>query len=129
MKITSFITTILFICNNSTSAQDLEVAKLLTSAYISDSCRDEYLFNKAVTKYQLVLELDSVNLDANYGLAQLCKNRSISLSKVIDSNKDIWSEKKIIKEVAKAMKYLEIGKPYMNRYNRLNDEKHNVNHN
>lgn len=115
----------LIICFNYSSAQDLEVAKLLTSAYVSDSCRDTYLFDKAEAKYLLVLEIDSMNLDANLGLAQLYKNRAISISKNIESNKETWTERKIIKEVAKAREYLKKGRPFMDRFNRLDSKTHN----
>lgn len=107
------------------NAQDIEIAKILQSAYVMDSCRDDYLFRKAEAKYLLVLEIDSSNIEANYGLGQLYMNKTISYTKILEEKKSRWSDKKLIREVAKAQGILNKGKPYLTRYNRLSSERRN----
>ena len=107
------------------SGQEIEEARRFATYWVTDSCRDLNLFNKATDKYLSVLKQDSLNLEANYELAQLYKKMAVNYSTNIHKNVNTWSNERIKQESNKGIEYISKGEPFMERYNRLATKRKN----
>jgi hypothetical protein len=91
----------------------LRSAMFIQRAYFLDGSTDSILFKIDVKYYKKVLEGDSINYHANYGLGSLYYNEAVKYSKVLKNSNN---KNETVELENKMQYYMTLSKPYMDRY-------------
>lgn len=96
----------------------LAIGSKLTALNNRDTTDSDHYFEQAITQFNKVLELDDLNLKANYNLGVLYYNKAVSMIADLDYNDiDIFA----ISELEdRSIQLFDIALPYLQRANQIN---------
>lgn len=100
-------------------SQNIEYAESMYRMFENGDFKDSSIYIESEKTYLKILEKDSLNFRANYGLSALYMNTGVHYQNLLKNNVDIYSNAEINRNWDIMIIYLEKALPYLERTKRL----------